>query len=61
MTIPIRPRDNKRKRRYDKKPLLPIVDKTTSYDTLTRGEFMRLRYGDEESPVIEEEKEEETE
>jgi len=42
--VPIR----KRKKRHQKtkKLLTAVIDKTTRHDTLTREEFMRLRYGD---------------
>ena len=45
---PVRPR-KKRVRDSDRKyPDRPRVDGTTSHDTLTLGEMMRLRYGDEQ-------------
>ena len=58
MTVPISPRKRPRKRN-DKRLLIPVIDNTTSHDTLTRTEFMKLRYEDHDSLVIEEEKEEE--
>ena len=42
--IPIRKR--KKRRQKTKKALTAVIDKTTRHDTLTREEFMRLRYGD---------------
>ena len=58
MTVPISPRKRPKKRDH-KRLLIPVIDNTTSHDTLTRTEFMKLRYEDHDSLVIEEEKEEE--
>ena len=46
---PVRPRKKRNRKTERKYADRPRIDSITTFDTLTLGELMRLRYGDEPS------------
>ena len=44
---PVRPRKNRNRKTERKYADRPRIDSVTTHDTLTLGELMRLRYGDD--------------
>ena len=44
---PVRPRKNRNRKTERKYAVRPRIDSVTTHDTLTLGELMRLRYGDD--------------